>query len=504
MLILPCWVWKYLRVNVSSYPYSALDLGATNMMVRIMRESGVSWSVGGMLWAGLVVVIIPNALIAYFSLIYGLERPYLNVDYSVVLLLFVLNQRVLGILGLLVAFFFDLLSLVGQIFPVLKLSDVFYMAKFIGVAPASYQISGLLCLVYFFVLLAVFLLKINRTKKLEVLFFVNIVVFAYFYSAIFSESKEETKVWSNKERPVVSSQIIFGIDSRRTGFVESLSVDGELFGDVELPGATKTWFDDISSVDKKVLLIISESWGVMDEHVQEAILSPVMESNDRISDWKNGSVQFEGATVEAEIRELCQADLLHFNFSGNESKLSDCIPNKLRSNGYATFAFHGAAGLMYDRVKWYPYIGFDQATFFENKSWKRRCFSFPGACDSDIGEYVASSFDSSEKVFSYWLTLNTHHSYDIRDIHTKVLDCKSVGIPSETGICRNVKLHHQFFKNLAKLISKPSMAGVRVIVVGDHAPPIYNQKVRSEYFDAGKVPWVSFKVREPVEPVASM
>lgn len=473
-------------------------------MVQVMREKGVSWSIGGMLWAGFVVFILPNALITFLAFVYSLERPYLNVDYSVVLLLFVLNQRILGMVGLLVAFFFDILVLVGQVFPVLKISDLLYMVKYVGVAPASYQISGLICLVYFLALMAVFSLRINRLKKLEILFLINIVIISYSYSAILSDSKEEIKVWSNKERSVLSSQIIFGIDSRRTGFVESLSVDGEIFSDVKLSGATTAWFEDISSVDKKVLLIVNESWGVMDEGIQKVLLSPLTDLDNLVSGWKNGSIPFIGATVEAEIRELCQADLLHFNLHVNVAELVDCIPNVLKESGYSTFAFHGAAGLMYDRVKWYPHIGFDQITFFESRPWNRRCFSFPGACDEDMAEFVARSFDSDGKVFSYWLTLNTHHDYDLRDLHADVLDCQTIGISPKLETCRNVKLHHQFFKNLAELISEPSMAGVRVVVVGDHVPPIYNQKERSEYFEENKVPWVSFKVRELVEPVASM
>ena len=40
------------------------------------------------------------------------------------------------------------------------------------------------------------------------------------------------------------------------------------------------------------------------------------------------------------------------------------------------------------------------------------------------------------------------------------------------------------------------MAGVRVVVVGDHEPPITNKDEKLLYFREGKVPWISFKVPE--------
>lgn len=464
-------------------------------MVGLMFEkTDHSWSWRQFIWAVSVVLVLPNAVMLLFTFIYGLERPYINADYAIVMLLFIVNQRILGVIVLLAAFFFDILALVGQVFPVLRIADIPYMAKFIGVAPLGYKVSAVILSLLSVGLIFAFLYKNSQKSKLEFLFCINVVIMTYGISAIFL-GEEETRIWSNKERSFVSSQAIFGIDSRRTGFVESLFVDGDLFSDITLNGATEPWFVDIAGLDEKVLLIVNESWGVSNQKVQSAVMSPLLEANNKIADWQEGSLSFNGITIEAEIRELCQSDLLHFNFEGHEEELAGCIPNQLRKQGYKTVAFHGAAGLMYDRARWYPQIGFDKQTFFESYSWPSRCYSFPGACDVDMADHVADSYATEGKVFGYWLTLNTHHLYDLRDLSFEVLQCENIGVRAGTETCRNLKLQHQFFIRLSEIVTLPHMSGVRVVVVSDHEPRISNQAQMDEYFEKGRVPWVSFRVK---------
>tara|TARA_B100002003_G_scaffold247267_1_gene278493 strand:- start:4650 stop:6050 length:1401 start_codon:yes stop_codon:yes gene_type:complete len=456
-----------------------------------LKNDVESWSWANLGWA-VFLLVSPNLILFSIATLYGLERPYVNIDYAVVMLLAVLGSRVLAGFALIVAFFFDVLGLVGQIVPILRLADIFYISSFFGMAPLSYQIVGVALLFLLFFFMALFLQKDHKTRKPEFLICINFVVAAYLYSVFLPEA-EARQVWSNKDQGAVASQTVFGFNSRKTGFVESLSAEGEIFGKVPVSGATSQWYSD-AKVDDRILLIVSESWGVTDDDIQSAVLKPIIEIEDHLDDVQRGSITFKGVTVEAEIRELCQLDLLHFNFEDHKSDLSVCLPNRLKEKGYVTHAFHGAAGMMYDRVRWYPDIGFQHSTFFESKKWPRRCFSFPGACDSDMASHVADSFIHDDKVFSYWLTLNSHHSYDPRDIHGETLDCEDSGIPEESQTCRNLNLHHQFFRDVARLINKPEMAGVRILIVGDHEPPITNKNEKLRYFEENKVPWISFKV----------
>ncbi|MGK0525317.1 MAG: hypothetical protein ACI92N_002969 [Pseudomonadales bacterium] len=459
---------------------------------RMLDNIDKPWSWVKFGWA-VFLLIFPNVVLSLLAYVYGLERPWLNVDYALVMLIAVLGFRFLAGAVLSVVFFFDVLGLVGQVVPILRLTDVFYISSFIGMAPLSYQLVAVSLFLLLMFFMFIFLHKKNKLMKVEFLFCINLVVAGYLYSVFYSDVVAR-QVWSSNDRGLIASQTVFGFNSRKTGFVDTLFAEGEIFGKVPVVGATGSWFDNVSGADERILLVVSESWGVSDENIQSAVLEPLFEAQNHLSDFEDGVVDFRGVTVEAEIRELCQLDLLHFNFQGHKSEMSGCLPNKLVQQGYKTFAFHGAAGLMYDRVRWYPDLGFQESTFFETQSWPRRCYSFPGACDSDMADYVRESFNVEGKVFSYWLTLNSHFSYDTRDIREEGLSCETLGIPGDSQTCRNLSLHFQFFQDLAKLIGNPEMAGVRVVIVGDHEPPISDKDEKLRYFQKGKVPWLSFKI----------
>src|SRR5690606_34256328 len=130
-------------------------------------------------------------------------------------------------------------------------------------------------------------------------------------------------------RSAVSSQVIYGIDSRRTGFVDSLYGQGDLFSELPLHGATSPWFESAENFDEKMLLIINESWGQVDGELRAQVLLPLTKIQSKLADWEQGEIDFNGITIEAEIRELCQADLEHFNFDDYKAELSNCLPNTL-------------------------------------------------------------------------------------------------------------------------------------------------------------------------------
>lgn len=198
-----------------------------------------------------------------------------------------------------------------------------------------------------------------------------------------------------------------------------------------------------------------------------------------------------GSTLDGELRELCQLQSSSYNLTGVMEQLSFCLPNLLKRKGYATAAFHGATGMMYDRYRWYPAVGFQKQVFFEGRIWPRRCYSFPGACDIDILPEIERFFEGKGKRLAYWLTLNSHSPYDVKDIAGEPqFDCAAYSINGNSEICRNLLLHAQFFAGLAGLLSSASMANVDVILVGDHVPVIMNVADRQKYFMDSAVPWV--------------
>ena len=185
---------------------------------------------------------------------------------------------------------------------------------------------------------------------------------------------------------------------------------------------------------------------------------------------------------------------LHFDLREVQTGFEDCLPNRLQAAGYATGAMHGATSLMYDRRHWYPRAGFQETVFFEDRIWPRRCYSFPGACDLDMLPVLEEFFSRPGKRFMYWLTLNTHAPYDLRDLRNSTVDCSAFNIPEDTESCRLIRLQSDFFNGLADKLAHESLKGVEVIIVGDHAPNMLNLKERDKDFRSSSVPWVRFKV----------
>ncbi|WP_444893050.1 sulfatase-like hydrolase/transferase [Microbulbifer sp. TRSA001] len=456
-----------------------------------VKVSG-SWSWYSFASVLLLVVMLPNFFYMAIAEVYSLSRPLINVDYIFIAIFLVVGPRLLFPLLFSLVFFFDALGLIGQIFPILRFSDIPYLLKFFPVVPEVYKLLIVASLFLMVFLIWATLRGVKKKAKVEALVLINCFVLIYLVSALVG-GPFQGQVWRGlKNAPVVGSQLVFGFDSRNTGFVDSLSGGGPTFSEVKVKGATAPLFQLEARGD--ILLVVNESWGVTNPEILKAVISPLVSSRAGYLDVQMGTLQFSGITIAAEMRELCQLYPNNFNFSSNVQELSGCLPNLLRRSGYKTHAFHGAAGLMYDRVNWYPMVGFEEATFFESRHWGRRCYSFPGACDSDMVDQVRQSFESDGDSFSYWLTLNTHSIYDERDIKINLFNCQEFGVPASSQTCRNLKLQAQFFYDLRRLIDFPELEGVEVIVVGDHEPPIVNKAEKEQFFTGDSVPWLKFKV----------
>lgn len=139
-------------------------------------------------------------------------------------------------------------------------------------------------------------------------------------------------------------------------------------------------------------------------------------------------------------------------------------------------------------------MGFKETIFAEHHSDKKRCSAFNGICDGEMFDTVAQKFANHDKLFFYWLTLTSHASYPKKDIHNHRLDCNKHGLP-KGDICNNFMLHTQFFDGLGELIKRPEMAGVEVIVVGDHMPPLMMREPIHPHIHWQRVSWLHFKVK---------
>ncbi|MDR9469252.1 sulfatase-like hydrolase/transferase [Marinospirillum sp.] len=432
-----------------------------------------------------LLINLPFVLLAGFL---DVSRPWFNLDFALILTLFSLGFFWIG--TLLAGFFIllDLLAIFVQVFPFIRVSDALYLLQMFFYASESYQLYTLLVGIFFISSWGLIAWLQKHTSRLPSLLNLNALLFMYLLllGLGFNQDRNHRQVDASM---FVQSQSEYFIATRFNGFASLFNGEKDPFK--EYAGSSLTNIMQLEgTVADKVLLVVAESWGVPKNlEIQKAILQPLIDLTG--STHQAGDFQFIGATVAAEFRELCNLHPEHFNLKGLNKDYSRCLPNKLQNKGYTSLAVHGATSNVYDRYAWYPDVGFQETLFYENRNWPRRCYSFPGACDLDMLEEVADFLQEPGKRFAYWLTLNSHATYDSRDIFEDHFDCSTFSIHSGEA-CRNLKLHAQFFSALASKLQSFKESGLQVAVVGDHEPRLMNLAEKNNIFISQRVPWIFF------------
>ena len=243
---------------------------------------------------------------------------------------------------------------------------------------------------------------------------------------------------------------------------------------------------------RSVIVVIVESMGYLgDARARDMIASPL---NDPAIQQRyvvtSGSSGYYGSTTAGEMRELCDTRTPYQELT--KELAARCLPAQLKRKGYATLAFHGFSGKMFDRTNWYPALGFDRMTFGENllPKVKRTCGSaFRGPCDADVADLIAAEAARTKKPnFIYWVTLNTHIPVAPGDAKTDFNCARDSTVFRRRGVCRMCELWHDLFAGIARLASNPALAPAEILIVGDHAPPLWSRAGR-EMFVPGQVAW---------------
>lgn len=438
----------------------------------------------------LVCLALINAGFLVVGWWFDLARPLFNIDYALVLLLITLGWRWVGGLLAVISLLGDTLVLVSQVLPFPRVSDLLYLLSFAPLVSAVHAVFLALALGLIVTKLVAFIWIGQRVTVKPALLVLNLLLLVLLYQ-VYVGDRQSTATYRHAAGGVVASQAVNFVLMRSDLFLEHYSGEG-LELKARLPGATELWFDAVGKelVAPRLLLVLVESWGTPhDPAIQQALLAPLHRLP--LQQWQQGTLNTVGTTLDGELRELCMLHSSRYNLTEITEGFENCLPNRLQQLGYETAAVHGATGMMYDRHHWYPRVGFQRQLFFESQPWPRRCFSFPGACDRDMAEAVKAFFSGEGRRFMYWLTLNSHAPYDLRDLHRPdVLDCQALMVSLESEVCRNLLLQAQFFADLAELLRSDSMAGMDVVVVSDHVPIIMNAAERQQYFVDGVIPWV--------------
>ncbi|MGK8472951.1 hypothetical protein ACRS34_18890 [Stutzerimonas stutzeri] len=435
-------------------------------------------------------LLFSNAFFYLLSEHLNIGRPYINLDYLIAGSLITFQHRRSGIFIFCICVTLDTIATLGQLFPFVRISDLIYLTQFLLFSPAAYQgyvVAILICCVITITVSARFAARQNQHLALGTLIAATVAYIPYAYS------DQSEKFWKITSSQIVGSQAAYILTYRTSTFLDGYSMKGPPFSLSRARGATEHIFENPYRAPNKLLLIVNESWGMANkENINQALLNPITSSLPG-TEVKKGSLHFTGATLAGELRELCQLKPNHFNLKNVEQGFGECLPQKLAALGYMTTSLHGAMSVMYDRKYWYPRAGFQKSIFFESTEWPKRCHSFPGACDADIANLIPPLFAEGKQLV-YWLSLNTHSTYDERDIQIEGIDCIKLGIHTNTETCRNLKLQWQFFYIISQMIRHPNMEGTHIIVVGDHPPPIFDQKEKAQHFVDSTVPWISFQV----------
>ncbi len=241
---------------------------------------------------------------------------------------------------------------------------------------------------------------------------------------------------------------------------------------------------------RRVLMVVVESLGLLRDPGEQAVLTAPFEDPDlrRLYTVATGTTAFFGATASGEMRELCGTYRSYDEAFVDEDPA--CLPERFAARGYRTVSLHGFQAGFYHRVHWYPQAGFQHSLFAHELETRfpHPCGGpFPGACDTDVAEAVATEIAKPGPAFVYWLTLSSHVPV-APGTGTPRQHC---GTPesrfSDREVCAMVEVWQDVFAAVARLaVAHP---GTEILLVGDHAPPLWRRNAR-DAFAPGRVPWI--------------
>ena len=449
------------------------------------------------------LIALPNLVFLILAFYGGTSRPLINIDYLIALFMLILPYtftRLVGSIFFIFAMLIDVLMFVIQIFPFLNIAAIRYLVSFASVAPNEYL---MIIAVFSIVIVVIFglVFYFSKSKKIDKIYsqfiLIIFIIISYVFMSLGITYNNFKAILGRNNYYIMHSQTKLYQEITQTNFWKDANVTPRLF---------LYWTDKQRAINllqkpesDKILYIMAESWGVLrNAEAQKAILANIDAQHEKQEFIQHGAFQTSGATVAGELRELCNLRISNNGFALSQTeqqKFVNCLPNQLAEKGFKTYSLHGTSGLLYDRTDWYKKAGFQQTWFGENFMGLRRCTAFKGVCDSELMKEVGQTFkkNDTQKIFFYWMTLTSHQPYSEKDIHNHRFDCKKYNMKATGDACHNAQLQTQFFDDLAKLIQKPEMQGVEVMVVGDHQPPMWGNEI--EHIRPLTVAYLHFKVK---------
>lgn len=256
---------------------------------------------------------------------------------------------------------------------------------------------------------------------------------------------------------------------------------------------------------RDVVLVMVESLGYLRDPAARARIAAPLRDPALARDYMvtSGHTTYFGSTTSGEMRELCGTRMYYKDYVAHDA--DRCLPDRLAQRGYATVAVHGFGGAMFERQEWYPTIGFESSLFGAEliKTTGRICgVSFRGACDADLAPLLAAAPTAGadgQPRFVYWLTLNSHVPVAPDQARTNFRCGRDGGPFGQADVCRMAELWHDVFNVVAQLARNPALRRPEILIVGDHAPPLWSKRGRGQ-FEPGRVAWYRLQPRGEPQP----
>ena len=106
--------------------------------------------------------------------------------------------------------------------------------------------------------------------------------------------------------------------------------------------------------------------------------------------------------------------IVYFKYPPQIYQHIQTLPKRLQEAGYKTFFLHGFEALFFNRVKHYPFMGFNHVLFMENFS-PRLARGEWGVSDKDVLLTAVAQTKKQEKTFSFIITASMHPPYESHD-----------------------------------------------------------------------------------------
>ena len=463
----------------------------------------------------LVILFINIALTGFLTI--TVKRPVIYYEYLFLpVVLIVLRKHYLRTALVMGLILLDLLFNVSHLY----YFDVFnYLEKLPSLFISNFSVlfwMGLIVSLILFGMLCNYLVRLFENKingheqkslRLNLLLSVSLFLIVYCIDGLNGSTVFD---FGHKEHPKVH----FRINSRAPinigkSLIKDIYTDFNLYETGKKPVSEIPDFKNINndssfaykyfyhSNGKKEVVIVMESWGLLlNDALRNTQLSPFYAIDSNRFKVIFEKSYFDGATVQAESRELLnkEGEAYFSVINHNQCDIVSLVQKKVAKN-YQTIAVQSFPGSYSLGSKFKKTIGFQEFkdySYFHDTLHLRNSWTnhYTSVKDEMVFDYIFDKDAKPQKTFTYCLTINTHLPFALsrkeksKETFKQFYQNYKGMFPSDQTLERYYRMNQQL-SYLAALINKSDVD--RVLIIGDHAPPFIFKEER-KLFSPNYVP----------------